>query len=90
MTGKLLKFSRMQGGRNLVLMVAVTLACSASFAEKPEWAGSGKGRKHEQKEYGSQPGFSKRDSLAWKAALGLPLRLGIFGHPAACRRQHGG
>lgn len=39
-------------GRSIALMVAVTLACTASFAEKPEWAGGGKGDKggkHEQK-----------------------------------------
>ena len=39
--------------RSLALLMAATLACSTSFAEKPEWAGGGKhgkGNKHEQAE----------------------------------------
>jgi Ni/Co efflux regulator RcnB len=39
--------------RTLALLMAATLACSTSFAEKPEWAGGGKhgkGNKHEQAE----------------------------------------
>lgn len=31
--------------RNLAWVVAATLACTTSFAEKPEWAGGGKGDK---------------------------------------------
>ena len=44
-------------GRNLALLMAAVLACSASFAEKPEWAGggkNGKGNKHEQAEQSEQ------------------------------------
>jgi Ni/Co efflux regulator RcnB len=40
-------------GRSLALLMAAALACSTSFAEKPEWAGggkNGKGNKHEQAE----------------------------------------
>ena len=40
-------------GRGLALLMAAALACSTSFAEKPEWAGggkNGKGNKHEQAE----------------------------------------
>ncbi|MEO6016444.1 MAG: hypothetical protein ABIP46_04250 [Polaromonas sp.] len=43
--------------RGLALVLATTLACSASFAEKPEWAGggkNGKGNKHEQMEKSDQ------------------------------------
>jgi Ni/Co efflux regulator RcnB len=40
-------------GRSFALVMAAALACSSSFAEKPEWAGGGKhgkGNKHEQAE----------------------------------------
>lgn len=40
-------------GRSAALVMAAALACSSSFAEKPEWAGGGKhgkGNKHEQAE----------------------------------------
>ena len=40
-------------GRSFALIMAAALACSSSFAEKPEWAGGGKGgkgNKHEQAE----------------------------------------
>ena len=44
----------LQSSRNFALMVAVTLACTASFAEKPEWAGNGKegkgGQQHQQQQ----------------------------------------
>jgi len=38
--------------RSLALLMAAALACSTSFADKPEWAGGGKGKgnKHEQAE----------------------------------------
>ena len=55
MTDKLRTSRLMQGSRNLALALAATLACSASFAEKPEWAGGGKGdhgNKHGEKEQG--------------------------------------
>jgi Ni/Co efflux regulator RcnB len=44
-------------GRSLALVMAAALACSSSFAEKPEWAGGGKGgkgNKHEQAEQSDQ------------------------------------
>ncbi len=39
-------------GRSIALLMAAAMACSTSFAEKPEWAGGGKnkGNKHEQAE----------------------------------------
>jgi Ni/Co efflux regulator RcnB len=48
-----LKSGLLKGGRSFALALAATLACSASFADKPEWAGGkhGKGGKHEQSEH---------------------------------------
>lgn len=41
----------LRSSRSFALMVAVTLACTASFAEKPEWAGNGKqGKGGQQKQ----------------------------------------
>lgn len=43
--------------RGLALLIAATVACSASLAEKPDWAGggkNGKGGKHEQSEQGDR------------------------------------
>lgn len=43
--------------RSFALLMATALACSTSFAEKPEWAGGGKhgkGNKHEQVEQSEQ------------------------------------
>ena len=40
-------------GRSFALLMVAAMACSTSFAEKPEWAGggkNGKGNKHEQAE----------------------------------------
>jgi len=42
--------------RSFALLMAAALACSSSFAEKPEWAGGGKhgkGNKHEQSDQGN-------------------------------------
>lgn len=44
-------------GRSFALVMAAALACTSSFAEKPEWAGGGKhgkGNKHEQAEQSDQ------------------------------------
>jgi Ni/Co efflux regulator RcnB len=43
-------------GRSFALVMAAALACSSSFAEKPEWAGGGKnkGNKHDQTEQSDQ------------------------------------
>jgi len=61
-----MKNTTMTMGRGIALLMAATLVCSTSFAEKPEWAGGGKnkGNKHEQQaeqsEHGNQePGGKK-------------------------------
>ncbi len=38
-------FKPSSGGRSVALMLACALACGAAFAEKPDWAGGGKGDK---------------------------------------------
>lgn len=52
-TQKIKTSTLMRSSRSFALVVAVTLACTASFAEKPEWAGGGgkgdKDSKHEKK-----------------------------------------
>lgn len=48
MTTKVTTSLLLRSSRSYALMVAVTLACTASFAEKPEWAGGGKGGKYEK------------------------------------------
>lgn len=53
MTTQIKNSTLFRRSRSFALVLAVTLACTASFAEKPEWAGGGgkgdKGGKHEQK-----------------------------------------
>lgn len=49
MTWKINKASLLQRSRSFALLLAVTAACSTSFAEKPEWANGGKWDKHEEK-----------------------------------------
>ena len=52
------KSGMLQISRSVALVMAAALACGASFAEKPEWAGSGKhgkGGKHEQIDQGEAP-----------------------------------
>ncbi|CAM3614100.1 RcnB family protein [Polaromonas hydrogenivorans] len=62
MTTQIKKSMLLRSGRSFALVLAATLACTASFAEKPEWAGGGKGDKggkHEQKagnDHGNQHG----------------------------------
>lgn len=62
MTTQIKKSVLFRSGRSFALVVAVTLACTTSFAEKPEWAGGGKGDnggKHAQKannNNGNHPG----------------------------------
>lgn len=56
-----------------VAMMAV-LASSMAFAEKPEWAGQGKGGKHEQKARGGERGNNgdDRSGPVGKAGKGAP------------------
>ena len=53
MTSHIKNLSLFQRSRSFACLLAVTLACTASFAEKPEWAGGGgkgdKESKHEKK-----------------------------------------
>jgi Ni/Co efflux regulator RcnB len=70
--------------RSLALMAALALACSAGLAEKPEWAGGGKGDKHEQKheqKHGGKHGDQMRhDGNAQRP--GQQVRVGgYFGEP---------
>jgi Ni/Co efflux regulator RcnB len=52
MTTNPLKSPALHSSRSFAFLLAATLACSASFADKPEWAGkNGKGGKHEQSEH---------------------------------------
>ena len=44
MTSHIKNVSLFQHGRMLACLLAVTLSCSASFAEKPDWAGGGGGK----------------------------------------------
>jgi Ni/Co efflux regulator RcnB len=49
MTMKMSDSVLLRSSRNFAFVLAAALACTASFAEKPEWAGGGeKGGKHEQ------------------------------------------
>ena len=51
MTSPIKRLSLLQRSRTFACLLAVTLACTASFAEKPEWAGGGgKGDKESKKE----------------------------------------
>ena len=51
MTTKMNHSSLFQHSRSFALLMALTVACSSSFAEKPEWAGGGgKGDKQEKQE----------------------------------------
>ena len=60
----------------VVVILAAALACNASFAEKPDWAGggkNGKGGKHEQSDggkHGSEGKKQKGDKQADKVAVG--------------------
>jgi len=47
----------LRSSRSFALVVAVTLACTASFAEKPEWAGHGKEGKGGQQHQPQQKTF---------------------------------
>lgn len=53
-----MNMNQILSGRILPFVMIAALASTAAYAEKPEWAGQGKGGKHEQKENG------KRDAKA--------------------------
>lgn len=67
-------------GRSFALIMAAALACSSSFAEKPEWAGGGKhgkGNKHEQAEQ-SDHGDSGPGKKAKKNRQSAEVRVGGY------------
>ncbi|SFC40012.1 hypothetical protein SAMN05216344_11643 [Polaromonas sp. OV174] len=67
-------------GRSFALVMAAALACSSSFAEKPEWAGGGKhgkGNKHEQAEQ-SDHGNSGLGQKAKKNQQSTEVRVGGY------------
>ena len=63
--------------RMLALLLAAGLATSPAWAEKPEWAGQGKGGKHEQKEERSG---GKKDKQVRAAPVQVRIG-GYFGAP---------
>lgn len=68
-------------GRGLALLMAAALACSASFAEKPEWAGggkNGKGNKHEQAEQSDQGNAGQGGKKAKKNQARAEVRVGGY------------
>ena len=70
MTTNPMKSSALRSSRSFALVLAATLACSASFADKPEWAGggkNGKGGKHEQSEQSGQGGDRDGDNGSKKS-----------------------
>lgn len=67
-------------GRSFALVMAAALACSSSFAEKPEWAGGGKhgkGNKHEQAEQ-SDRGNDGHGKKAKKNQQSAEVRVGGY------------
>lgn len=67
-------------GRSFALVMAAALACSSSFAEKPEWAGGGKhgkGNKHEQAEQ-SDHGNDGHGKKARKNQPSAEVRVGGY------------
>lgn len=67
-------------GRSFALVMAAALACSSSFAEKPEWAGGGKpgkGNKHEQAEQSDQ-GNSGQGKKAKKNKQSAEVKVGGY------------
>jgi Ni/Co efflux regulator RcnB len=65
--------------RSVALVMAAALACSSSFAEKPEWAGGGKnkGNKHDQTEQ-SDHGDSGKGKKAKKNQQMAEVRVGGY------------
>ncbi|WP_228778450.1 MULTISPECIES: RcnB family protein [unclassified Polaromonas] len=63
----------------LVMAAALALACSSSFAEKPEWAGGGKnkGNKHDQVEQSDQ-GDSGKGKKAKKNKQAAEVKVGGY------------
>jgi len=67
--------------RSLALLMAAALACSASFAEKPEWAGggkNGKGNKHEQAEQSDQGNAGQGGKKAKKNQARAEVKVGGY------------
>ena len=66
-------------GRSFALVMAAALACSSSFAEKPEWAGGGKnkGNKHDQTEQ-SDHGDSGKGKKAKKNKQSAEVKVGGY------------
>ena len=66
-------------GRSFALVMAAALACTSSFAEKPEWAGGGKnkGNKYDQVEQ-SDHGNSGQDKKAKKNKQGAEVKVGAY------------
>lgn len=68
-------------GRSFALVMAAALACSSSFAEKPEWAGGGKhgkGNKHDQVEQQSDQGNSDQGKKAKKNKQSAEVKVGGY------------
>ena len=65
--------------RSLALVMAAALACSSSFAEKPEWAGGGKnkGNKHDQTEQ-SDHGDAGKGKKAKKNKPSAEVKVGAY------------
>jgi Ni/Co efflux regulator RcnB len=68
-------------GRSLALLIAAALACSTSFAEKPEWAGggkNGKGNKHEQAEQSEHGNSGEGGKKAKKNKAHAEVKVGGY------------
>jgi Ni/Co efflux regulator RcnB len=67
--------------RSLALLMASALVCSASFAEKPEWAGggkNGKGNKHEQVEQSDHGNSGEGGKKAKKNQAHTEVKVGGY------------
>jgi Ni/Co efflux regulator RcnB len=65
----------------LPLLLMAALMAGPAWAEKPEWAGQGKGGKHEQKDkHGDKHGGGKKDAPARVAPAQVSIG-GYFGAP---------
>jgi Ni/Co efflux regulator RcnB len=68
-------------GRSTALLLAAALACSTSFAEKPEWAGggkNGKGNKHERVEQSDQGDHEPGGKKAKKNKQAAEVKVGGY------------
>ena len=66
MASKINNASLFQRSRSFALLMAVTVACSASFADKPEWAGGGKGDKQEKYEKHERKQSERQDNVQFE------------------------